>query len=117
MVRFEAALATASARSGIFPAAHAAAIGKVCGDASFDIPALAKQARIAGALAIPFVKALTAQVAALSPEAARYVHFGATSQDVMDTAVALCMKEAARRIGALVLQLGDAAAALAGRHA
>ncbi|HEY7237925.1 MAG TPA: lyase family protein [Burkholderiales bacterium] len=117
MARFEAALASASARRGIFPAAYAAAINQACGEASFDVAALAREARLAGALAIPFVKALTAKVAALSPEAARYVHFGATSQDVMDTAVALCMKQAARRIGALVLQLGDGAAALAQRHA
>jgi 3-carboxy-cis,cis-muconate cycloisomerase len=77
---------------------------------------LAKEARVAGTLAIPFVKALTLQVAAVSSDAARYVHFGATSQDVMDTAVALCMKHAAQRIGELTLEVGDAAAALATRH-
>jgi len=117
MARFESALAVASARNGVFPASHATAIGQVCGEAWFDARSLAKQARIAGALAIPFVKALTEKVAAVSPEAARYVHFGATSQDVMDTAAALCLKAAAQRLGTLVLQLGDAAAALAKRHA
>lgn len=117
MARFEGALAVASARAGIYPVSHAEVISTVCARASFEIPALAREARIAGTLAIPFVKALTKQVASVSAESARYVHFGATSQDVMDTAVALCMKEAARRIGALALQVGDAAAALARRHA
>jgi len=116
MARFEGALAAVSARNGLFHAPHAETIGKVCRGASFDVPALAKQARIAGALAIPFVKALTEKVAAVSPEAARYVHFGATSQDVMDTAAVLCMRQACERISALAMALGDAAAALADRH-
>jgi len=116
MVRFEVALAAASARHAVIPASHADVIAKVCGDASFDAPALARQARIAGALAIPFVKALTEKVAAVSHEAARYVHFGATSQDVMDTAAVLCLREACERISALAVALGDASAALAKRH-
>lgn len=114
MARFEGALAIASARAGVFPEAHAHLIQEASGKASFDAIALAREARTAGTLAIPFVAALRAQVPA---EAARYVHFGATSQDVMDTAVALCLKQAAARITTLALELGDAAAVLARRHA
>jgi 3-carboxy-cis,cis-muconate cycloisomerase len=117
MARFEGALALAAARAGMFPASHARLIAKACTQATFDVAALAKEARQAGTLAIPFIKALTGQVASASPQAARYVHFGATSQDVMDTAIALCMKEAAVRIGALAVELGDALAGLAKRHA
>ena len=117
MARFEGALAAASARNGLFPASHAETIGTVCDDASFDVPLLAKQARIAGALAIPFVRVLTEKVSAVSSEAARYVHFGATSQDVLDTAAALCLREACERISALAVVLGDASARLAKRHA
>ena len=73
----------------------------------------ANEARQAGTLAIPFVKELTAQVPG---EAARYVHFGATSQDVIDTAVVVCLKEAAHRVLVLARRLGDAAARLADRH-
>jgi 3-carboxy-cis,cis-muconate cycloisomerase len=116
MARFEAALASASARAGLIPAAHATVIAEVCAGAAFDAAALAREARIAGALAIPFVTALTKQVAAVSAEAAASVHFGATSQDAMDTAAALCLKPAAERIAALTAQLGDGAAALAARH-
>src|SRR5712664_4638407 len=82
MARFEGALARACAKSGLVPVAEAEIIARTCTGARFDPAALASAARRAGTLAIPFVKQLTAQVAAASPEAARYVHFGATSQDV-----------------------------------
>jgi 3-carboxy-cis,cis-muconate cycloisomerase len=116
MARFEAALAAAQARAGFFPAAHAQTIAKVCKAAAFDAAALATEARNAGTLAIPFVSALTAQVAAVSGEAARYVHFGATSQDVIDTGAALCLKNAGERLCSLIIELGDAAASLARRY-
>jgi 3-carboxy-cis,cis-muconate cycloisomerase len=111
MARFEAALARAS--TGFVPASHAQTIASVCANARFDSAKLAREARLAGTLAIPFVRELTAQV---PPEAARYVHLGATSQDVIDTAAALCLKEAAQRVAALARRLGDAAAELAQRH-
>lgn len=117
MARFEAALALAAAAAGAVPQEAAATIAKASAAARFDVPALAKAARNAGTLAIPFVQALTAEVASVSPQAARYVHFGATSQDAMDTALALCLREAAGRIAQLARALGDATADLARRHA
>jgi 3-carboxy-cis,cis-muconate cycloisomerase len=111
MARFEAALARASA-----PAAHADVIARVCREARFEPAQLARDGR-EGTLAIAFVKALTAQVAAASLEAARHVHAGATSQDVIDTAAVLCLKTACARIDELAVKLGDACAALARRHA
>jgi 3-carboxy-cis,cis-muconate cycloisomerase len=117
MTRFEGALARASARVGLVPAADAETIARVCEHAEFDAAALARAARAAGTLAIPFVQQLTAQVAAASEGAAHHVHFGATSQDVIDTAVALCLKPACERLLALATRAGDAAAQLAERHA
>jgi 3-carboxy-cis,cis-muconate cycloisomerase len=117
MARFEGALALAEARTGLVPAEHAQTIARVCERAEFDTAALARAARTAGALAIPFVQQLTAQVAAVSAEAARYVHFGATSQDVMDTAAALCLRSGGERLVGLATRAGDAAARLAERHA
>lgn len=114
MARFEGALAAASAAAGVIPAAQAKAIEEAARRASFDATALAREARHAGTLAIPFVKALTAQVA---PGAARFVHYGATSQDVLDSAVALCLRSSSRRICDLARGLGDAAAQLAQQHA
>jgi 3-carboxy-cis,cis-muconate cycloisomerase len=116
MARFEAALARASAAAGLLPVDHAETIARVAGQARFDAAVLAREGR-AGTLAIPFVRQLTAQVAAASPEAARHVHAGATSQDVIDTAVVLCLGPACARIDELAVRLGNAAAALARRHA
>ena len=117
MARFEAALALAESRTGLVPAEHAQTIARVCERAEFDATALARAARTTGAIAIPFVQSLTAQVAAVSAEAARHVHFGATSQDVTDTAVALCLRSAGERLIGLATRAGDAAAQLAERHA
>ena len=117
MARFEGALALASVPCGLVPDAAANTIAKVASGARFDIEALAVAARLSGTLTLPLVKQLTAMVAATSVEAARYVHFGATSQDAMDTGIALCVVPAANRLLALSGRMGDAAASLAARHA
>ena len=116
MARFEGALARAAARHGLLPAVHAEIISGVCERAQFDASALARAGR-AGTLAIPFVQQLTAQVAAVSPEAACHVHAGATSQDVIDSAAVLCLKPACARIVELTCRLGSGAAGLAQRYA
>src|SRR5829696_8362703 len=86
MLDFEAALARAEAATGVIPGSAAGPIGSACRAESFDLAALADAATRSGNLAIPLVKALTANVAKASADAARYVHWGATSQDVIDTA-------------------------------
>jgi 3-carboxy-cis,cis-muconate cycloisomerase len=108
MLDFEAALARAEAATGIIPADAADAIAKACKADQFDPGALAEAAMRSGNLAIPLVKALTSNVAKAYPEAARYVHWGATSQDVIDTAAMLGLRAA---IDAL---LGDIGRAIAG---
>ena len=116
MARFEGALALASARAGVVPEEEARTIARVAASATFEAAELARAARLAGALAIPFVKAFTEQVRASSDSAARYVHFGATSQDVLDTATMLCVREAARRVKDLSEKTGDALSRLAAAH-
>ena len=116
MARFEGALARASAAHGRMSAAHAEVISRVCAGARFDAMELAREGR-ASTLAIPFVKQLTAQVRALSKDAAKHVHAGATSQDVIDTAVVHCLRPACARVTELTLRAGNAAAGLARRHA
>jgi len=111
MARFEGALARVSVS-----AAHAEIISKVCETARFDAAALAREGR-AGTLVIPFVRALAAQVAAVSKDAAKHVHAGATSQDVIDTGIVLCLKPACARVEQLLVRLGDATAQLAKQHA
>src|SRR5882757_4903567 len=111
MLDFEAALARAEAAAGVIPQAAAAAIAATCNAESFDLAALAEAATRSGNLAIPLVKALTASVARADPEAARYVHWGATSQDVIDTATMLTLRAA---IDALLVDIDRAIAGFAG---
>ena len=92
MLDFEAALARAEAAAGIVPPDGAEAIAKACNAGSFDLAALAEAATRSGNLAIPLVKALTTEVARTDKDAARYVHWGATSQDVIDTAAMLTLR-------------------------
>src|SRR6266403_1609462 len=105
MLDFEAALARAEAATGVIPGTAAAPIAKACKASSFDLGALAEAATRSGNLAIPLVKALTASVAKTDPQAARYVHWGATSQDVIDTATMLTLRAA---IDALLTDLDRA---------
>jgi 3-carboxy-cis,cis-muconate cycloisomerase len=94
MLGFEAALARAEAATGVIPATAADPIAKACKAGLFDLDALAEAATRSGNLAIPLVKALTAHVAKADPDAARYVHWGVTSQDVIDTATMLGLRAA-----------------------
>ena len=84
MLDFEAALARGLACEDVIPASAVDPVLACCDARDYDLDALALAARNAGNLAIPLVKQLTAKVAARDPEAARYVHWGSTSQDVID---------------------------------
>jgi 3-carboxy-cis,cis-muconate cycloisomerase len=110
MLDFEAALARAEAASDVIPKRAASAIAKACKAETFDLGGLAEAATLSGNLAIPLVKALTAHVASADTEAARYVHWGATSQDVIDTATMLTLRAG---IDALLPDLGRAIAGFA----
>ncbi|UWU80074.1 3-carboxy-cis,cis-muconate cycloisomerase [Bradyrhizobium huanghuaihaiense] len=92
MLDFEAALARAEAATGVIPASAVGPIQGACKASWFDVAALADAATRSGNLAIPLVKALTANVGKADAEAARYVHWGATSQDVIDTATMLTLR-------------------------
>jgi len=89
MLDVEAALARAEARVGVIPVGAVAPIVESCRVDLFDIPALAEAAALAGNPAIPLVQALTARVAERDGGAMRFVHWGATSQDIMDSGLVL----------------------------
>src|SRR3954451_17655158 len=110
MLDFEAALARAEAAVGVIPASAVGPIADACKADAFDIARLAEAAMQSGNLAIPLVKALTASVAGADADAARYVHWGATSQDVMDSATMLGLRAA---LGALLSDLDRAIAGFA----
>jgi len=108
MLNFEAALARAEAATGVIPQSAAGPIAAACRAESFDLAALADASTRSGNLAIPLVKALTSNVAKQDADAARYVHWGATSQDVIDTATMLTLR------AAIDILLGDIDRAVAG---
>ncbi len=89
MLRFEAALAQAQAECGIVPPEAAAIISACCDVDLIDIEKLKNDIKLSGNAAIPLVKQLTQLVKNQDIEASKYVHLGATSQDVVDTGIAL----------------------------
>lgn len=116
MFGFEAALARAQAAEQLVPQGAADAIGAVCNAQLYDIPALIHAGRRAGSLAIPLVKELTRTVALYDAQAARHVHWGSTSQDVVDTALVLVTREALRLVDDALGNLSTHLAALAEAH-
>ncbi|WP_321818515.1 MULTISPECIES: 3-carboxy-cis,cis-muconate cycloisomerase [unclassified Paraburkholderia] len=94
MLDVEAALARASAVHGVIPHSAVDAIVATCKASQLDAEALARDAALGGNLAIPLVKQLTARVKDADPEAAKFVHWGATSQDIIDTATVLQLRDA-----------------------
>jgi 3-carboxy-cis,cis-muconate cycloisomerase len=116
MLDFEAALARAEAATGVIPKGAAEPIASACKVSSFDLAILAEAAPRSGNLAIPLVQALTARVAKADPNAARYVHWGATSQDVIDTATMLTLRAGIDLLAADLDRAVGAFAALARKH-
>src|SRR5690606_18095637 len=102
LLDFEAALARAAAAVGVIGASHAVEIGEACQAERYDIARLAEAAIPSGGLAIALVDTVRVEVGRRSPNAARFVHWGATSQDVIDTALVLELRAA---IDALVIDL------------
>jgi 3-carboxy-cis,cis-muconate cycloisomerase len=104
----EAALAAAEAEAGLIPAEAAEAIAAACDAGDFDLEALGRDARPAGTPVVPVVAALREK---LDDDAAGFVHRGATSQDMIDTAAVLV---ASRALGPIDAELEGVVAACAG---
>jgi len=94
MLDFETALARAEASLGVIPSGAANAISKAAKAEGIDVAALSQQGLRAGTLSIPLVKMLRERVNVIDIAAARFVHWGATSQDVSDTAMVLLLRRA-----------------------
>jgi 3-carboxy-cis,cis-muconate cycloisomerase len=116
MLDFERALAAAEARLNVIPKSAGIAIAGHCRAELFDLLAIASAAAAAGNLAIPLVKELTKLVGQRDEEASRYVHWGATSQDVIDTGVVLQLRDAFDAIESELQQLSEKLAQLAQDH-
>jgi len=116
MLRFEAALAIAEATAGVVPARAAGTIAQHCQTFSPDLNAIAKQAALAGNLAIPLVKSLTEAISRKDKDAARFVHWGATSQDAIDTGFLLQAREVLSLVDTHLAHVTNSLALLAERH-
>jgi 3-carboxy-cis,cis-muconate cycloisomerase len=116
LLDFEVALARAEARVGMVPHAAAESIAAAAKAEEFDVPALSRDMLRGGTVGIPLAKALTERVRAKDAEAARYVHWGATSQDVADTALVLLLKRARPILSADISRLEEALRRLSDEH-
>lgn len=117
MLDFEAALARAEAEVGLIPSSAVAPIAAACRAEAYDVEALAIAIASAGNSAIPLVKALGRQIAAVDAEAERYVHLGATSQDAMDSGLVLQLRAAVAIFETELAALAEDLAVQAERHA
>lgn len=113
MLDFEGALAEAQAEAGVIPAEVAGAIAVACRAEAFHAAELGAAGRGAGNPAAPLVSALTDEVGG---EAAGYVHWGATSQDVLDSAAMLVARDALELVDAELQGVAAGCAALAEAH-
>ena len=117
MLCFEAALARAQAAAGMIPESAAQSIIGTCKVELFDVAKIVRESARAGSLAIPLVASLKETVGLFNPAAVAHVHRGCTSQDAIDTAMALVTRGALELIEADVAISVQALLALAQRHA
>jgi 3-carboxy-cis,cis-muconate cycloisomerase len=113
MLDVERALANALSLAGVIPAHIAAAIADKCDSSLYDIELLCDQGRAVGNPAEPLVRALREQVGG---EEAKYVHHGATSQDVIDSAMMIVARNARELIDAALAGVERECAGLAQAH-
>jgi len=111
-VEVDVALAKAEARAGVIPSEAAAEIAKRADAASLDVELLRKETDLVGYPILPVVHQLVRQCG----EAGRYVHWGATTQDIMDTAVVLQMRDALKIVGDDIAALRSILTDLAKKH-
>ncbi|HWY08183.1 MAG TPA: 3-carboxy-cis,cis-muconate cycloisomerase [Candidatus Acidoferrales bacterium] len=116
LLHFEGALSRAEAKVGVIPTEDAQIITAACRAEQFNIEELAAQAALSGNVAIPLIKKLTGLVAKESKDAARFVHWGATSQDAMDTGVVLQLRRALEVVDQDLARLTSMLAALADKY-
>ncbi len=116
MLQFEVALARVEAMLGLVPRSAAAAIASAARTANLDAAAIAGEAPLSGTFAIPFLRAFREIVRAQNGEAAGFVHWGATSQDLCDTALILLLQKAQALLEADLRRLEKALQRLSRQH-
>ena len=112
MLAAEAALARAQGRAGLIPGETAALVERVISSLATDLAGLARRARQGANPVVP----LSADLKRAAGDAAKYVHLGATSQDILDTAAMLVSSRAVTLIAEDLAAAMDTVATLAERH-
>lgn len=108
----EVALARSQAEHGVIPASAAEAIERELAAVEIDLAQLRDGTRLVGYPILPLLQ----QLARTHPDVAAWLHFGATTQDIMDTALVFQLRDACRGISDVGVELGDTVAALAEAH-
>jgi 3-carboxy-cis,cis-muconate cycloisomerase len=111
-VEVEVALAAAEARAGVIPTEASDAIRRGSRPEAIDLAKLKAETDLVGYPIVGLVHQLAKQVG----DAGRYVHWGATTQDIMDTATVLQIREALALVEADLAGIDTALAALAAKH-
>lgn len=117
MLRFEAALASGQGAVGLIPQDSGRVIEAKAKAAAYDVDELGRAAAASGNPVVPLVSWLAGDVNAADSTASAHVHFGATSQDVLDTALMMTAHAAVGRILERIGAAADRVASLAGEHA
>jgi 3-carboxy-cis,cis-muconate cycloisomerase len=113
MLDVEVALASVQARLGLIPADAAAAIAGAALFERLDLDELAEGTRRAG---LPIVNLVEQLIRLAGPACGEFVHWGSTSQDIMDTALVLQVRAALDLVESDLARLMSALAELAQRH-
>lgn len=118
MLEFEAALAIVASELGLIPAAAAAAIAQAAAvpASATEVAAVMRGTAASSTPAVPMVELLIARVTAIDEQAARYVHWGSTSQDVMDSALMLQARAGLAQIDQCLARVCAGLAELTAQH-
>jgi 3-carboxy-cis,cis-muconate cycloisomerase len=116
LLEVELALLEAYAGLQLVPASVPASVGATARSLAIDPAELAAHATAGGNPVIPLVGQLRAAVATRDPDAAAWVHRGATSQDILDTALMVTARRGLELVLEDVQRIATALAALAGQH-
>ena len=116
MLQFEVALARTEGRFGVIPRSAVTAIAAAARSAELNAGTIASEARLSGTFAIPFLRAFKKSIRAEDPDAAGFVHWGATSQDLCDTALVLLLRKARTIFEVDLLRLEKALLKLSQEH-
>ncbi|PPR15597.1 MAG: 3-carboxy-cis,cis-muconate cycloisomerase [Alphaproteobacteria bacterium MarineAlpha9_Bin7] len=117
MAAFESALASAQAKVGLIPRSAAKTITQICNGPLPKASNVYEEAIVAGNPAIPFLKILTVSVNAKDSGATAYVHFGSTSQDLIDSAHMMALTKIADALDASLQQVASELRRLTTTHA